>query len=82
MLLPLLITLFSQFQGLLCQTTVDANGISLNDKIEAMERMLLTPQQPLSIITPCNRKNPLSGEQTAAEWIRIIFHDTVTHNVK
>jgi hypothetical protein len=82
MLLLLFITLFAQFQGIFCQT-VDANGVSINDKILQMERMLLTPQQLLSVVTPCNVNafaNPDAGEQSSAEWTRIIFHDSITAN--
>ena len=83
MLLFLLITLFSLFQCLLSQA-VDSNGVSLADRVLAMEIQLLTPETLLSIVTPCSflqGADPASGEQTSAEWVRIIFHDAITADV-
>jgi hypothetical protein len=83
MLLLLLTTLFSHFQGLLSQA-VDANGVSLADRVLAMEIQLLTPQTLLSIVTPCSLlfgADPNSGEQTSAEWVRIIFHNAITADI-
>lgn len=83
MLLLLLIAFFSQFHGLFCQA-LDSNGVSLADKVLQMERMILTPQELLFDVTPCSLlafANPASGEQTSAEWVRILFHDFITANV-
>jgi hypothetical protein len=82
LLLSLLITLFLQFHGLNGQS-VDENGISLYDKLEQMERHLLEFQGLETSVTPCKffqTGDPNSGEQTSAEWIRIMFHDAITHN--
>ena len=49
-----------------------------------MEIQLLTPQTLLSIVTPCSllfSADPNSGEQTSAEWVRIIFHDAITADI-
>ena len=40
------------------------------------EGLLLAPLVPCGTVLPLN-----SGEQTAAEWARIVFHDFVTANV-
>jgi hypothetical protein len=42
MLLITIITLFLQFKSLNCQA-LDANGISLDEKVLAIERLMLTP---------------------------------------
>jgi hypothetical protein len=84
MLLLPLIALFLQFRGLNAQSTVDANGISLDQKILNTERMILTPQELGSVVSNCTLfafANPNQGEESSAEWIRIVFHDFVTHNV-
>ncbi|RDL35895.1 uncharacterized protein BP5553_06507 [Venustampulla echinocandica] len=86
MLLPILITLFSQFQGLNGQAVndVDANGITLLEKIEEMERQILNPFTLVSVVTPCGvnfNDNQNRGQQTSAEWVRIIFHDSITANI-
>ena len=83
MLLLALVALFSQFQGLSGQT-LDANGISLAEKIEAMELRLLSPGSIDFGVSPCSNlllDNPAKGEQTAAEWVRIIFHDSITADI-
>jgi hypothetical protein len=80
MLFPVLAALFSQFQGLNGQT-VDANGVSLADKVEAMELHLLSPGSIDFGVSPCSNillDDPGLGEQTAAEWVRIVFHDAIT----
>jgi hypothetical protein len=81
-LLPL-VSLFLQFQALDAQSTVDENGISLDQKVLNTERMILTPQELGSVVQNCTLfafANPNQGEETSAEWIRIVFHDFVTHN--
>jgi hypothetical protein len=83
MLLPVLITLFSQFQGLNSQA-VDANGITLYEKIEELERQLLNPFTLVSLVSPCSVNFGFpqeQGEQTSAEWVRIVFHDVITANI-
>jgi len=64
---------------------VDAFGITLYEKIEAMERQLLVPQKLQSLVSPCDENfgfDPNQGEQTSAEWTRIVFHDVITKNIE
>lgn len=80
MILPILISLLLQF-GSANAATVDKYGISLQDKMERMERMLLTNTNVEVSVNPCSffRSGiPFAGEQTAAEWVRIVFHDAIT----
>jgi hypothetical protein len=94
MLLPFFVALL--FQSLNCQaldpkTVFDANGISLYEKIEEIERQLLNPFTLNSLVTPCHEDFGLDqpgfndtdtvGEQTSAEWVRIVFHDSITHGI-
>lgn len=53
---------------------LDANGVSLQDRVESLERILLTPFGLDSVVIPCSLifdDSSLSGEQTAAEWTRV-----------
>lgn len=62
---------------------LDANGVSLAEKIEAIELRLLQPGTMDFGVNRCDfllNDNPNKGEQTAAQWVRIAFHDAVTHN--
>jgi len=80
--LYLLITFLFQLQSSNGQS-VDENGISLYDKLEQMERNLLQFQGLETSVNPCKffqTGNPNSGQQTSAEWIRIVFHDAITHD--
>lgn len=52
MLFLTLLTLFLQFQGLASQA-LDANGISLDEKVLAIERLLLTPGTIIFPVFPC-----------------------------
>ena len=82
MLLLALVTLFAQFQGLNAQ--VDANGLTLADKAEAVELRLLQPGSIDFGVSPCSNnlfQDPAQGEQTAAQWTRIVFHDAITANI-
>jgi len=77
-----LIFLFFQVSQLNCQL-IDSNGIALYDKVEEMERMLLEQFSMETFVTPCSKffnGSPDLGEVTAAEWVRIIFHDAITGN--
>ncbi|KAF2735068.1 heme peroxidase [Polyplosphaeria fusca] len=74
------------FRGLLSQT-LDANGVSLDDKVLAIERVLLTPGTIDFPVTPCDfnlnsAPNNISGDQTAAQWVRTVFHDFITADTK
>lgn len=83
MLLPVLITLLLQFSAVKCQA-VDAYGISLYDKLEVMERMMLAQAGVDVSVNPCSNFRtgaPILGEVTSAEWVRIVFHDFVTADV-
>lgn len=85
MLLPILLTLITQFHCLNSQA-VDANGITLLEKVEAAERQILETQtfNLLEFVTPCSKNTcgPQSEqEQTSAQWMRIVFHDAITKNI-
>jgi len=88
MLILTLITFFLQFQSLNGQT-LDANGISLAEKVLAIERLLLNPGTIIFPVAPCSlvlNGPPAgspddSGDQTAAQWVRTVFHDFITANV-
>jgi len=74
------------FRGLLSQT-LDANGLSLDDKVLAIERLLLTPGTIDFPVTPCDLNlnsapNNIAGDQTAAQWVRTVFHDFITADTK
>jgi len=57
-------------------------GISLQDRISNMEELMFNENLLLEPLIPCGSAGPAnSGEQTAAEWVRIVFHDFVTANV-
>jgi len=83
-LLALLFTLLLQLPVLNCQA-VDAYCISPYEKLEAMERLLLTPSSSTIgvFVNPCSTflGSPNQGEQTSAEWVRIVFHDAITANI-
>lgn len=84
MLFLALLTLLTQVMPTHTQA-LDANGVSLQDRLESIERMILTPGELESIVNPCSLLfdgNPSSGEQTSAEWVRIVFHDFVTADVE
>lgn len=74
------------FHGLLSQD-LDANGVSLDQKVLAIERLLLTPGTINFPVQPCelnlnSAPNSVSGDQTAAQWVRTVFHDFITADVK
>jgi hypothetical protein len=73
MLLHILLTLFSLFQRFNAQhEAVGANGITLQKKIEAMDRQILSPLSLNSLVSPCDfdifnfTNDPKMGEQTSA----------------
>jgi hypothetical protein len=88
MLILTLIAFFLQFQGLNGQTP-DVNGITLPEKVLAIERLLLNPGTIIFPVTPCDlvlngppaNSPDNSGDQTAAQWVRTVFHDFITANV-
>jgi len=53
MLFFAIITFFLQFQGLNCQV-LDVNGVSLEEKILYIERIMLTPGSIDFQVGPCN----------------------------
>jgi hypothetical protein len=80
----LLLSLVSLIQALDPKTVIDANGISLFDKIEEMERQLLQPATLNSLVEPCSlnaQADPNEGQQTSAEWVRTVFHDCITKGI-
>ena len=57
-------------------------GITLQERISEMEEIMLSEELLINPILPCNKTFPQnSGEQSAAEWVRIVFHDFVTADV-
>jgi hypothetical protein len=80
----LLLPLVPLIHALDPKTVIDANGISLFDKIEAIERQLLNPPTLNSLVLPCSNNanaDPGEGRQTSAEWVRIVFHDVITKGI-
>ncbi|KAH7416673.1 heme peroxidase [Cadophora sp. MPI-SDFR-AT-0126] len=77
--------IFLHVTGLAAQA-LDSNGLSLADKVLGIERLLLTPGTIIFPVTPCNLtlNGPpadISGAQTAAQWVRTVFHDFITADV-
>lgn len=72
------------------QALAAQQGITMQDKIDAMDELLLTENAFTDVISPCDiftgRSNisllPGTGEQTSAEWVRMIFHDFITADVE
>jgi hypothetical protein len=70
---------------------LDANSVSLDEKVLAFERLMLSPGTIDFQTSPCNfiLNGPLldsankdfSGEQTSAYWVRSAFHDFITADV-
>ena len=80
----IILSLVSLVPALDPNTVIDANGISLFDKIEEIERQLLQPATLNSLVLPCSlnaQANPNEGQQTSAEWVRIVFHDCITKGI-
>ncbi|KAG4423745.1 hypothetical protein IFR04_003170 [Cadophora malorum] len=80
-----LLTTLLYITGIAAQA-LDANGLSLADKVLGIERLLLTPGTIIFPVTPCNLtlNGPppeISGAQTAAQWVRTVFHDVITADV-
>lgn len=64
--------------------TVDSLGITNYEKVEAIERQLLDPFTLNSLVSPCSVNfgdDPNRGEQTSAQWVRIVFHDAITKGI-
>lgn len=83
MFAPILFASFAIFRCLNGQA-VDINGITLYEKIEAMERQILQPFTLNSLVSPCSVNfgdSPNRGQQTSAEWVRIVFHDVITKGI-
>ena len=67
----------------------DANNVYLADKVLAIERLMLLPGTIDFQVATCEYTNlgpppgdpDYPGDQTAAQWIRTVFHDFVTANV-
>jgi hypothetical protein len=79
-----ILSLISLGHALDPKTVIDANGISLFDKIEEIERQLLQPATLNSLVLPCSlnaQADPNEGQQTSAEWVRTVFHDCITKGI-
>ncbi|TVY88213.1 WSC domain-containing protein [Lachnellula willkommii] len=66
------------------------NGIDIRDKMEEMEHILVDNNGAnsdgfVNAVSPCSsyvgRNGPDSGEQSSAQWVRFVFHDSVTANL-
>jgi hypothetical protein len=88
MFILILFILFLQLQGLTGQA-LDANGISLDEKVLAVERLFLSGGTIIFPVTPCyfilgGPPSPdattIMGDQTSAQWVRTVFHDFITAN--
>lgn len=71
----------------------DSNGISARDRIEEMEHIIVdnggtNSDGFVAAITPCSTYLGFAanatnrGEQSSAQWVRMVFHDFVTANVE
>lgn len=81
-LLPLLMFSTGSFSQL--------NGIDIRDKMEEMEHIWVDNNGAnsdgfVNAVSPCTsyvgRNGPSSGEQSSAQWVRFVFHDSVTANL-
>jgi len=86
-MLLLSLTLFSLFQGLSSQAvSIDANGVSTQEKYEALERSMMFIGGLESLVTPCSSftggSGDISGEQTSAEWIRVSLALSASSDMK
>ena len=62
----------------------DVNGVTLAEKMEGMDKVLVESQVP-ALVSPCgvfSSGSAILGEQTSAEWMRVVFHDVITANVQ
>jgi hypothetical protein len=83
--------IFIFVSGWVCGRALAAQqGITMQDKIDAMDDLMLQENAFTDTISPCDiftgRSNisllPGTGEQTTAEWVRLIFHDFITADVE
>ncbi|TVY40053.1 WSC domain-containing protein [Lachnellula occidentalis] len=81
-LLPLLMFSTGSFSQL--------NGIDIRDKMEEMEHIWVDNNGAnadgfVGAVSPCTnyvgRNGPNEGEQSSAQWVRTVFHDSVTANL-
>lgn len=87
MLLWIFLSLLSLSCALDPTTVFDSNGISLWEKIEEMERLVLNNAAFNELVNPCTfdiGSGPFQDtqQQTSAEWVRIIFHDVITKGIE
>jgi hypothetical protein len=87
MLLFSILALFLHFRSSVCDP--DANNVYLADKVLAIERLMLLPGTIDFQVAVCAYTNlgpppgadDYPGDQTAAQWVRTVFHDFITANV-
>jgi hypothetical protein len=87
MLLFSILALFLHFHSSLCDP--DANNVYLAEKVLNIERLMLLPGTIDFQVATCAYTNlgpppgedEYAGDQTAAQWVRTVFHDFVTANV-
>jgi len=82
-----ILALFLHFRSSLCDP--DPNNVYLADKVLAIERLMLLPGTIDFQVATCEYTNlgptpgtpAYTGDQTAAQWVRTVFHDFITANV-
>jgi hypothetical protein len=87
MLLFTTLTLSLHFRSSLCDP--DANNVYLAEKVLNIERLMLIPGTIDFQVATCAYTNlgpppgesAYAGDQTAAQWVRTVFHDFITANV-
>ena len=79
MLFIAIITFFLQFQGLSCQV-LDANGVSLDEKVLYIERLMLTPGSIDFQVGPCDFLLNGPPPETSGDLVRLsLFNLAVFH---
>lgn len=85
------ISLISLIQGLALASAY-SNGIDPRDVYEEMEHIMVdnggtNNDAFVDAVTPCSNyvgfasNGSIRGEQSSAEWVRVVYHDFVTANL-
>ncbi|KAH8900679.1 heme peroxidase [Thozetella sp. PMI_491] len=83
---------FVLLHALAALASADTNGIDPRDVYEEMEHILVDNQGTnsdgfVNAVTPCSNyvgfanNRTIRGEQTSAQWVRMVFHDFVTADI-
>jgi len=76
------------FVAILSGVLAAPRGITMQDRVDAVEDILVSQSTNiLAAINPCSVFTGVfgpqeDGEQTSAEWVRLVFHDFITADVK